>query len=182
MSEDRRWPSRAHGGASVVLGHGLKGLICAGLLANLTATAALAAPTCDPQAVYLRNPSGQIVRFSVEVADDQGERAIGLMNRSSLARSKGMLFIYDAPKHVAFWMKNTLIPLDMLFANAAGQVTQVRAMAEPMDTTPIDGGEDVQFVLELNGGMAAQLGLVAGSVLLHPAVDPSQAIWPCADK
>ncbi len=119
------------------------------------------------------------MRFSVEIADDEGERAEGLMNRETMAASKGMLFVYAAPRHVTFWMKNTLIPLDMLFVDPAGQVLQVHPMARPLDLTAIDGGKGVQFVLEINGGMAAQLGLKPGSVLRHPAIDQSRALWPC---
>lgn len=101
------------------------------------------------------------------------------MNRDAMAASKGMLFVYDAPRRVNFWMKNTRIALDMLFVDATGQVLRVHPMAKPMDTTSISGGEGVQFVLEINGGLAGQLGLVPGSVLRHPAIDQGGAIWPC---
>ena len=69
-----------------------------------------------------------------------------------------MLFVYEGPRRVAFWMKNTLIPLDMIFADATGRVTRVHANAVPLDETPIDGGEGVQFVLEINGGLADAAG------------------------
>lgn len=149
------------------------------MLAAVAGTAAFGQAACDEGSVYLRNPDGSVVRFSVEIADDQNERAIGLMNRDTMAASKGMLFVYAAPKHVAFWMKNTLIPLDMLFVDASGTVLQVHPIAKPMDTTSIDGGEGVQFVLEINGGLAGQLGVVPGSVLRHPVIDQTRAIWPC---
>lgn len=117
--------------------------------------------------------------FAVEVADDAAERAKGLMFRQDMPLSEGMLFVYDAPRQVSFWMKNTLIPLDMVFADATGTVTRVYANAVPGDLTPIDGGEGVQFVVELNGGLAAKLGIAPGAVLRHPAIPAGGAAWPC---
>lgn len=147
-------------------------------------SAALGQADCDGQSVFLRKPDSApdnaIVRFSVEIADDAAERAQGLMNRESMAASSAMLFVYDAPQSVSFWMKNTLIPLDLLFIDAAGQVKAVHPMAKPLDTTPIPGGEAIQYVLEINGGLAGQLGLGPGSVLRHPSIDQTLAIWPCA--
>ena len=119
------------------------------------------------------------MRFSVEIADDVAERALGLMNRDQMARSSGMLFIYPEPKRANFWMKDTLIPLDMIFFDQTGRVTQVHEMAVPLDRSGIDGGEGVKFVLEINGGLAKTLGIVPGSALLHPAIDPGLAVWPC---
>jgi uncharacterized membrane protein (UPF0127 family) len=75
-------------------------------------------------------------------------------------------------------MKNTLIPLDMIFADVTGRVTRVHSNATPGDTTPIDGGDDVAFVLEINGGLAARLGIGPGAELRHPAVGAAAA-WPC---
>jgi uncharacterized membrane protein (UPF0127 family) len=77
-----------------------------------------------------------------------------------------------------FWMKNTLIPLDMIFADAAGRVTRVHAMAVPGDETPVEGGAGVQFVLEINGGLAERLGIAPGAELRHPAIGDGAA-WPC---
>lgn len=103
------------------------------------------------------------------------------MFRESLPPSAGMLFVYDRPGRPSFWMKNTLIPLDMIFADPSGRVTRVHAMARPGDTTPIPGGEGVQFVLEINGGLAARLGIAPGAEMRHPAVNQTQAAWPCAE-
>ena len=139
----------------------------------------LAAAACAEDQVDLRGDWGS-ARFSVEVADDTGERAEGLMFRESLPRSAGMLFIYPQPQRVQFWMKNTLIPLDMIFADARGVVTRVRSQAVPGDLTPIDGGPGVVAVLEINGGLAEAMGIEPGSELRHPALG-DDAAWSCSD-
>ena len=117
-------------------------------------------------------------RFSVELADDPGERALGLMNRPQMAKSHGMLFVYEAPQPVAFWMANTLIPLDMIFTDRRGVVTRVHDNAVPLDRTPIMGGDAVFAVLEINGGLAKALGIAPGDVIRHPAFGPDAAA-PC---
>jgi uncharacterized membrane protein (UPF0127 family) len=135
---------------------------------------------CAPGSVELRSPTGAAMRFSVELADTEAERATGLMNRDKMATAAGMLFVYEAPHHVYFWMKDTLIPLDMVFADARGQVTSVHSGAVPMDETPIDGGAGVSYVLEINGGLAARLGLDAGAMMRSDLIDQAQAVWPCS--
>jgi uncharacterized protein len=141
--------------------------------------AGAASAACSPEVVDLRGPFGQ-ARFNVEVADDGEERARGLMFRAEMARSSGMLFIYPAPQRASFWMKNTLIPLDMIFADGTGRVTRVHSNAVPGDLTPIDGGEGVVAVLEINGGLAARIGIAPGTELRHPAFGDAAA-WPCAE-
>ena len=150
--------------------------LIAGLLVAMVPGAALAA-TCAPYSVEIRGPSGQ-QRFTVEVADDGAERAQGLMFRESMPMASGMLFVYEEPQRVAFWMKNTLIPLDMIFADATGLVQRVHSKAIPHDETPIDGGDGVLAVLEINGGLARRLGIEPGSVMRHPAFAAAPA-WPC---
>jgi len=150
-----------------------------GLISVLLALSPMGAwAACAPDVVELRGPSGQ-QRFTVEVADDGAERAQGLMFRESMPSSAGMLFVYEEPQAVSFWMKNTLIPLDMIFADETGRVTRVHSNAIPGDTTPIQGGEGVRFVLEINGGLAARMGIAEGSELRHPAIAQGSAVWPC---
>jgi len=148
-------------------------LAIAGALAGGAAVA-----ECTPTQVELRGDWGQ-ARFSVEIADSGEERAIGLMNRPSLPKSAGMLFIYDRPQPVAFWMKNTLIPLDMIFIDEAGVVQRVHSNAVPLDTTPIDGGPGIIAVLEVNGGLAEAMGIGQGSQVRHPGLDQEKGAWPC---
>lgn len=135
---------------------------------------------CAPGSVELRWTGGQ-ARFSVELADTAAEREKGLMFREAMATSAGMLFVYPAPQHAYFWMKNTLIPLDMVFADATGLVTVVHSDAVPGDLTPIDGGENVAFVLEINSGLARRMGIAPGAELRAAALDPSKARWRCPD-
>ncbi|WP_259400504.1 DUF192 domain-containing protein [Roseovarius sp. SCSIO 43702] len=139
---------------------------------------AQAEPACREDRVQLRGEGGQAA-FTVEVADDRSERNRGLMNRETLPRGAGMLFVYETPRPVSFWMKNTLIPLDMIFLDSAGRVVKVHEMARPLSTERIVGGDAVQYVLEINGGLAGPLGIGEGSVLRHPAVDQEAAAWPC---
>lgn len=148
------------------------------VLAALLPGAAWAEAVCSADRVDLRWEGGR-ESFAVEVADDGEERAQGLMFRTELAAASGMLFVYEAPRRVSFWMKNTLIPLDMIFADATGTVTRVHAGAVPGDLTPIDGGEGVQFVLEINAGRAEKLGIASGTVMRHPAIPAETAAWPC---
>ncbi|MCX7645986.1 MAG: DUF192 domain-containing protein [Rhodobacteraceae bacterium] len=151
------------------------------LAAALAATAASAAAAgCRSDRVELRGPFGTAA-FTVEVADDAAERARGLMFRERLPASAGMLFVYERPQPVAFWMENTLIPLDMIFADAAGRVTKVHENAVPRDRTPIPGEGEVLVVLEINGGLARAIGIAAGAELRHPAIPQETAAWPCAD-
>jgi uncharacterized membrane protein (UPF0127 family) len=119
------------------------------------------------------------LRFTTEVVDTEASRAQGLMHRDAMPRFSGMLFVYPQPGPVAFWMRNTRIPLDMLFFDAAGRLTRIHENAVPFDETAIPGGNDVLFVLEINGGMARELGIELGAELRHPAVDPELAVWPC---
>lgn len=119
-----------------------------------------------------------VARFTVQVADDYEERAQGLMNVPSMPTLSGMLFVYDQPQQTAFWMRNTLISLDMLFADETGTITRIHDKAIPLDETPIPGGNDIQYVLEINGGLAARLGIEEGDVMQHPSMGENAA-KPC---
>lgn len=163
------------------MGRGGSGVrICAGFGLWLGLAGAAMAADCALDQVELRSPSGNVQRFSVEVADDSAEQAQGLMFREAMPKSSGMLFVFPAPKHATFWMRNTLIPLDMIFADQSGMVTRVHENAVPKDETRIDGGPGVVYVLEINGGLARRMGIVPGSVLRHPLIANAVAAWPCA--
>lgn len=131
---------------------------------------------CREDTLYIRGEFG-MARFTVDVAKTHEDRAQGLMNVEYMPPSKGMLFVYPAPQPVAFWMKNTLIPLDMIFADRRGVVVRVHDNAVPGDLKSIPGGDQVQFVLEINGGWAKTVGITEGAQIRHPSV--RRAAWPC---
>lgn len=135
---------------------------------------------CRDDRVELRGSWGSTA-FTVEIADTVATRSRGLMHRASMPRFSGMLFVFDPPPGPAsFWMENTLIPLDMLFIDQTGRVGHIHHEAVPLDRTAIHGGDDVLYVLEINGGMARRLRITEGSELRHPRIDPALAAWPCA--
>lgn len=98
-------------------------------------------------------------RFRVEVARSAEEQARGLMFRESLAPDYGMIFPMNPPRPASFWMKNTVIPLDIIFVRADGTVARIAPETVPYSLEPIESGEPVAAVLEIAGGRAAQLGL-----------------------
>ena len=108
--------------------------------------------------------------FTIEVASTNQERALGLMFRRSLPENGGMLFLYDRPQPTAMWMKNTLIPLDMVFISADGTVHRIEQNAEPHSTALIPSEGPVVAVLELNGGEAAKIRLKRGDKVVYPGL------------
>ena len=139
-----------------------------GLVLTALVLAPLAACSDDSRAV-LRTASGDYA-FSVEIADDDAERSKGLMFRQSLASDRGMLFDFKTERQASFWMRNTFIPLDMIFIAADGTVKTIHANARPQDPTPIPSNAPVRFVLEIVGGRAAEIGLKPGDRLEHDLV------------
>lgn len=135
---------------------------------------------CEDARVLVKGGFGE-VRFSVEIADTDAERGRGLMMVERMAPSAGMLFVFDAPGPRTFWMKNTLIPLDMIFVRQTGEIAKIHANAVPHDVTGIHGGDDIFAVLEINGGLAARFGMKAGDLLAHPAFSGGPAILPCIE-
>lgn len=133
---------------------------------------------CAPDVVDLRGPWGQ-AQFRIETAADAESRAQGLMHRESLPTMAGMLFLYDSPQQLFFWMRNTLIPLDLLFIGVNGEVLSVHADAIPHDESHIVGPKEAIAVLEINGGMAQTLGIKAGSQIRHSFFDGIASSWPC---
>jgi uncharacterized membrane protein (UPF0127 family) len=107
------------------------------------------------------------VRLQVEIADTEAERAQGLMCRRSMAPDRGMLFDFKTSRPVYFWMKNTLIPLDMVFIDQDGRIVAVAANTTPLSTDPVGPGAPVLAVLELAAGRAAALGIAPGDRMKH---------------
>jgi hypothetical protein len=106
--------------------------------------------------------------FQIEIANNDATRERGLMDRRYMAADHGMLFEFDREAPVAFWMKNTYIPLDMIFIAPSGVVTHIAADAEPLSERVIPSGGPCVAVLELNGGTAASIGLKVGDKVHYP--------------
>jgi uncharacterized membrane protein (UPF0127 family) len=109
-----------------------------------------------------------VKHFKVEIADSEASREYGLMFRKSLAADHGMLFEFDRPDLLSFWMKNTLIPLDIIYIGPDGHVVSIAADARPMDQTPLYSKGPAIGVLEIQGGLAAKLGIRPGDEVRHP--------------
>lgn len=153
------------------------------LVAMMPSAAAVAAECKPDRALLTGGP--QPLQIAVEIADDAGERAQGLMHRKDLPRGQGMLFIYDTPQKVSFWMRNTLIPLDMIFIDERGGIRHIHPMARPHDESAIPGAAvgdpspERLMVLEIAGGEAGRLGIRPGMVLAHPALPQDRAAVRC---
>lgn len=141
--------------------------------------------SCARDLLWLETASGPAA-VHVEIADTAPKRAKGLMGRGPLSDGQGMLFVYDSPQNVTFWMKNTPEPLDMIFIDAKGIVRHIHENARPFDETHIPGAapDDPQpkrlLVLETAGGTAKRLGLSLGAKVATPFLPQNQAKWRCA--
>jgi uncharacterized membrane protein (UPF0127 family) len=135
-------------------------------LKKLTLTAALTVLSgqamASPEVCALNRISVDGAEFKILVADNDDKRSQGLMNISEMPDWAGMLFVFPSVVEVSFWMKNTLIPLDMIFIDEHGEVLKVHENAEPHDLTSIRSDHPVKYVLEINGGLSASLGIEAG--------------------
>lgn len=146
------------------------------LLALLLALFALAARSDEPSREQLladfpqtqltiNTPDARQHRFQIWVATTEAHRSQGLMFVRELPADAGMLFVYPQSRTIAMWMKNTFLPLDMVFIRADGRVTQVVANTKPQSLKTIESKEAVHAVLELNGGTAERLGIRAGALI-----------------
>lgn len=109
--------------------------------------------------------NGQQHSFTVELAATRVEQARGLMFRTEMAPDKGMIFPFDRLRMASFWMKNTVIPLDIIFVRSNGTIESIAANTTPYSLDPVESGEPVAAVLELAGGRAAELGIAAGDTV-----------------
>lgn len=122
----------------------------------------------DPTPLVAVTKSGER-SFSIEVADNEAEREAGLMFREDMADDHGMLFVFDETREVNFWMKNTPMPLDLIFVGQDGRIRAIK-QGEPQSEAIVSPGEPVRFVLELKAGTAARDGIADGDLLRHPAI------------
>jgi len=136
-------------------------------LAALFLTVSLVARSADETTLEIVTKNGVHV-FSVELARTDEERQKGLMFRKELPEGKGMLFDFKPDQDVSMWMRNTYIPLDMLFINADGTIRRIAENTEPLSEKTIPSGGPVRGVLEVIGGTAKKLGIAAGDKVAHP--------------
>lgn len=150
-------------------------LVLAAAIAACSPNPAPGAPGAPaPQATALGVPQSGLERmqmtigsrtgthlFTVEVASSPAQQQHGMMFRTAIGPNEGMLFPYDPPEHVGFWMKNTLIPLDIIYIRPDRTIARITT-AKPHDETPLPSGEPVAWVLEIAGGRAAELGIAPG--------------------
>ncbi len=115
--------------------------------------------------------------FQVEVADTPETWARGLMYRTFLPKHRGMLFMFDRTDIHTFWMKNTVIPLDMIWISDSDKIVYMKSKAQPLDTTIINPGVEAKYVLEIRGGLAQEYRYVVGDMVLFiPSLDKAKAM------
>lgn len=124
----------------------------------------------DKAELSIESADGETHAFQVEIAQSSEQRAQGLMFRRQMAADAGMLFLFEgAPQERAMWMKNTLIPLDMLFIDKAGEIVRIEQRTVPHSLRAIRSGQPVAAVLELNAGTTSRLAIKPGDRVIHPA-------------
>ena len=146
---------------------------CLAAIVLFFGTVGFAQPNADPNSVfpveYLEVVTGNgSFEFSVEIADEPDERSKGLMFREKMLPTHGMLFDFGKTSPVMMWMQNTPLSLDMIFIKEDGKVARVASNTEPFSQTIISSGEPVSHVLELNAGIARQIGIKPGDKVIHP--------------
>lgn len=146
------------------IGAGLVPVVSSAL--RLGADAALA--RMQTERVVIRSADGKTNNaFDVEIAATDQQKAVGLMFRTELADTRGMLFHYGDEQDITMWMRNTYIPLDMLFIGKDGTIRHIEAETEPLSETVISAGVDSAAVLEIAGGAARRLGIAVGDRIEH---------------
>ena len=123
--------------------------------------------TIFPQSeILIVSKSGEH-KFVVDVATTMAQRQMGLMYRKNMARNRGMMFDFGEEQLIAMWMKNTLIPLDMLFVDKTGKILQIERATTPLSLETIAGRRPAMSVIELNAGLTAELGISEGDQIMH---------------
>lgn len=150
------------------------------LSGTIVASGGAAVAACQDNRVELRGDWGT-ARFRVALADTPQTRARGLMFVEEMPAAAGMFFIFDNETIRTFWMRNTLIALDILYFDATGTWVSAAEDAKPMDETTLPSDGPAQYVLEVNAGLVARFGMGEGTEIRHPAIDQDSAAWPCAD-
>jgi uncharacterized protein len=125
-----------------------------------------------PRVEIMAADGSALATVQVEIADTEGGREFGLMYRKHLDDDAGMIFVFDHPQHLSFWMKHTEIPLDMIFADANGRVIGIIANALPFSERQLSVAADSQYVLEVNGGFCKRHRIESGARLKFAGFAP----------
>ncbi len=152
-----------------------------GIAVTALALAATAGTAIEPAALVagleqaqlrITTQAGRTIELRAYIARTAAQQAQGLMHVRAMAADEGMVFIYPRPRVISMWMKNTYIPLDMLFADTRGQIVNMHAGAMPHDTRIISSGNRASMVVELNAGSIAAYGIATGDsirIIYEPA-------------
>jgi len=122
--------------------------------------------TFDKEPLIIQTASGKRLNFIVEIADTNEERQRGLMYRKEMAENAGMIFDFGVSRRVQMWMENTILPLDMLFVDSTGTIRNIKQNAVPYSQEIIDSMTEVKYVIELNAGVTAKLGIKPGDKVM----------------
>jgi hypothetical protein len=122
----------------------------------------------DGQLVFIKpSTSATIKMINIEIADNDAERTQGLMWRRYMPEDDGMLFIFSTQEPLTFWMKNTYIPLDIIFADRNGKIVSIYQDATPLSEAPIPSGAPAKYAVEVNGGFCATYGINSGDKIVY---------------
>jgi uncharacterized membrane protein (UPF0127 family) len=120
----------------------------------------------DKETLIIQTASGKRLNFTVEIADTNELRERGLMYRKEMAEDAGMIFDFGVARRVQMWMENTILPLDMLFVDSTGTIRGIKENAVPYSEDIIDSVVEVKYVVELNAGASAKLGIKPGDKVM----------------
>ena len=146
----------------------------AAVLAAFLLYASAALPQTAAREQLVIETAGGAHEFQVEIADDARERALGLMFRRDMPVDEGMLFDFGSDQPASFWMRNTYIPLDMLFITSDGTIDSIAERTTPLSEKTVHSKGPVRFVLEINGGLSDKLGIAPGDTVSGPAIETRQ--------
>ena len=133
----------------------------------LLVTPCMAEQSVLEKQLLVKTAEGKSFAYNIELALTESEQMQGLMFRNELDENAGMLFPFPDSQQRSFWMKNTLIPLDIIFVKQDGTIQNIGANAVPLDLTPVSSTGPVKAVLEINGGQAAERGIKPGDIVHH---------------
>jgi uncharacterized membrane protein (UPF0127 family) len=127
----------------------------------------------EAQELWIKTGQGRF-RFTAEIADEASERSQGLMFRESMPETHGMLFDFKESRSIQMWMRNTPLPLDMVFADSQGRVVRIAERTTPFSDAIIDSGGPVAYVLEINAGISRMIGIKPGDQLEYQGLEKTE--------